>query len=450
MEDYLGNETTTNDDEALAGINSFVSGFLGYGQQAVDVLTVADRHPDSTLANIYSGLLFMFLESPAGPEAAAPYFKRAEKTVASSNRREAMLHEVLDAWMQNDMPKAEKLAGSIVEEYPRDLAAMKLGQYFAFNRGDFPRMLSIALSCRDKNLGNANWHGMAAFGYEQCHRLEKAERAARSALEIDKDEAWAHHALAHVMLTQGRVREGAEFLAGVADSWKPLNSFMYTHNWWHRALFSISLGDEQSVFDAYDKHCWTREKDYSQDQINAVSLLARMECAGINVGNRWQELADHLKARHSDTFNAFLSLQYLYGLAKAGRAEADQLMEAIKDKAETAAGFEKVAWSQVAVPAACGMLAHARGDHQTAIRELGTALPRMAETGGSHAQRDLFEQLLLDAHLKSGNLSIAQQMMEMRRTFDPDGVPLNRMLSETYEKLGLNEEAAEARSRRYQ
>jgi hypothetical protein len=52
----------------------------------------------------------------------------------------------------------------------------------------------------------------------------------------------------------------------------------------------------------------------------------------------------------------------------------------------------------------------------------------MIEIGGSHAQRDLFGQLLLDAHLKLGNWAIAQQMLEMRRTWDPDGVPVNRAL----------------------
>jgi hypothetical protein len=41
----------------------------------------------------------------------------------------------------------------------------------------------------------------------------------------------------------------------------------------------------------------------------------------------------------------------------------------------------------------------------------------------------LFGQVLLDAHLKLGNWAIAGQMLEMRRTWDPDGVPLNRDLA---------------------
>ena len=67
-----------------------------------------------------------------------------------------------------------------------------------------------------------------------------------------------------------------------------------------------------------------------------------------------------------------------------------------------------------------------RRDWGTAARNLTIANPRMTEIGGSHAQRDLFGQILLDAHLKLGNWAIAERMLEMRRTWDPDGVPLNR------------------------
>jgi hypothetical protein len=65
-----------------------------------------------------------------------------------------------------------------------------------------------------------------------------------------------------------------------------------------------------------------------------------------------------------------------------------------------------------------------------ATRFLDPVAPRIREIGGSHAQRDLFGQILLDAHMKAGHWGIARQMLEMRRTWDPDGVPLRRMLGE--------------------
>ncbi|MDP1731582.1 MAG: tetratricopeptide repeat protein [Devosia sp.] len=419
----------------LGGIDDFVEGFLGYEKRAANVLAAADVEKESVLANIYAGFIWMFLEATGARRQASAYLRRAQAAAASANSREQMLLRQLELWIANDIPAAQAVGEQIVGSHPTDLASVKLHQYFSFNRGDAATMLRIAQQAEPANPSNAHLQGMLAFGYEQMHELEKAEAAARKALVLKAKEPWAQHALAHVMLSTGRTREGVRFLDEASETWVDLNSFMYTHNWWHKAVFHISLGDNQAVFDAYDHHVWGVEKDYSQDQVGAVSLLARMEVAGLDVGNRWEDVAEHLKSRARDTVQPFLTLQYLYGLARAERAEADVLMQAVEEKANSSNAFDRVVWRDVALPAARGMLAHARRDYAGAIRWLSIANPRMAEIGGSHAQRDLFGQLLLDAHLKVGNWQIARQMLEMRRTWDPDGVPLNGALAEVEERL---------------
>src|SRR3569832_2907456 len=95
----------------------------------------------------------------------------------------------------------------------------------------------------------------------------------------------------------------------------------------------------------------------------------------------------------------------------------------------TSLACDRRGWRSVALPAARGVYAHARRDWSGAAGNLTIANPRMREIGGSHAQRDLFGQILLDAHLKLGNWRVAEQMLEMRRTWDPDGIPLNRDLA---------------------
>ena len=222
---------------------------------------------------------------------------------------------------------------------------------------------------------------------------------------------------------------------------------MHSHNWWHLALFYISAGRETDVVSAYDTHVWGLAKDYSQDQVGAASLLARMEFAGINVGDRWADVASHIAKRGPDTVSPFLTLQYLYALGRTDRAEAQVLLEAIEQRAEDESQFDHLVWRDVAIWAAHGIAAHAVGDWDDTIRFLGKALPRMAECGGSHAQRDLFEQIHLDALLQSGQASKAQQVLEMRRTFDPGGVPLNMLLADAYHKTGLPDQAFVAQKR---
>ncbi len=436
IEDALGNDVSRAGSATLRGIDDFVTGFLGYEKKAANILGAADADPESVLANVYAGFTWMFLEAEGAKRMATHYLGRARKVATSANRREAMLLGQLERWIADDVPGVQALGDEIVAQFPRDLVSVKLHQYFSFNRGDAANMLRIAKAVEAENADSPHLNGMLAFGYEQMHQLDAAEAAARKALRLKTKEPWAQHALAHVMLGTGRVAEGVAFLGEAQRTWVDLNSFMYTHNWWHKALFHISQGDNKAVFDAYDHHVWGIEPDYSQDQVGAVSLLARMEIAGMDVGNRWEDVAEHMKGRARDTIQPFLTLQYLYGLARAELGEADQLMQAIEDKAAGSAAFDRVVWQEVALPAARGVLGHARRDYAAAARWLGLANPRMTEIGGSHAQRDLFGQLLLDAHLKLGHWQIARQMLEMRRTWDPDGVPTNRALAEVNAQLG--------------
>ncbi|RYE09960.1 MAG: tetratricopeptide repeat protein [Hyphomicrobiales bacterium] len=428
-QDALGNEVSGTNGSTLQGVDDFVTGFLGYENKAGHILAAADADPEAALANIYAGFTWMFLEAAGAEDRARLYLARAEKIATTANAREKLLLRQLERWISGDIPAVQALGAEIARQFPRDLASAKLHQYFSFNRGDAASMLAIAKSVEAANPDNPHLHGMLAFGYEQMHDLGQAERSARRALELKHKEPWAQHALAHVMLGTGRVREGIAFLGEAQQTWTDLNSFMYTHNWWHKALFHISAGDNAAVFDAYDNHVWGIEPTYSQDQVGAVSLLARMEIAGLDVGERWQQLATYLKPRAQDTILPFLTLQYLYGLARADFAEADQLMAAIEDKAATSEAYDRIVWRDVALPAARGVLAHARRNWADAARYLGIANPRMTEIGGSHAQRDLFGQILLDAHLKLGNWRVAEQMLEMRRIWDPDGVPLHRDLA---------------------
>lgn len=445
--DHLGNPVTASTDASLAAIDDFVGGFLAYETRAAGVLAAADADPANALLNAYAGMLWLLLESPQGPSLAAPYAERAHLARASAHPREQAAVDFLLAWFEDDIARAETIADTILASWPRDLLILKLRQYHAFNRGDFPAMLRAASAVAEVNVDNPHLHGMLAFAYEQCHLLAEAEAAARRALSLKRKEPWAQHALAHVMLTQGRIDEGAAFLGGVADTWTGLNSFMDTHLWWHLALFRLSQGRLDEALAIHDQHCWTQEKDYSQDQVGAVSLLARLELAGVDVGDRWIDLADHLARRGEDVVQPFLTLQYLYGLARAGRAEAGPLLDAVRRMATSAPPLTRATWRDAALPAAEGLVAHARGDFEAAVQGLRTALPRMIEVGGSHAQRDLFELIALDAAIRSGRLSEAQQTLELRRAHDPDGVPLNRTLADVYERLDLPREAAKARAR---
>jgi len=440
--DFLGNPLSSTREETAAAIDDFVHGFLAYETKAVNVLGAADADPGDALANAYAAFLWMFSEAAGAEERAAPYAARAHAAERASPRERAAV-DVARAWSGGDVARAAEIARAGLEAFPRDLTLLKLYQYFRFNEGRSDDMLEAAAAVAERNADCPYMHGMIAFAYEQCHRLDEAEAAARRALGIQAKEPWAQHALAHVMLTQGRIAEGAEFLEGVQETWRDLNSFMDTHLWWHLALFDLSLGRPARALDHYDRHVWGREKTYSQDQVGAVSLLTRMEISGIDAGPRWADVGAYLAARTEDVVNPFLTLQYLYGLARAGLWDEARALRGAVDRA---AATSEV-WRDVAAPAARGLLAYAEGAWAAAAQDLGAALPRMQEAGGSHAQRDLFDLIHLDALMRAGAHDRALKILETRRAMDPDGVPVNRQLADTLAALGRPDAAEAARAR---
>ena len=447
MHDAYGQAVTTDSPEVLAGIDAFMEGFLGNEATAGGILGVANDNPDCVIANAYAASLMMLMESPRGHAQAREFLTHVEANLTNTTPRERQVAATTSAWVNGEIIKAIALGEALATEHPTELVGAKLCQTHHFNLGNAPGMLRVAQRVADAHADDPHLHGMLAFGYEQCHLLGHAERAAQRALELKRKEPWAQHALAHVLLTQGRTDEGLEFLDGISDTWEGLSSFMYTHIWWHQCLFLLDRAAYAEVLAIYDQHLWGIDKTYSQDQIGAVSMLLRLELHGADVGDRWQDVANYLTNRLDDHVQPFLDLHYVYGLARAGRAEADELLISMGAFAESAHEDVRERWIDVALPAARGLVAHARGRYEEASRTLGPTIGAMARIGGSHAQRDLFELVLLDAQIRCGDLVPAQQKLELMRGRDERAPHLWRQLEVVYQGLELPEEAAQARLR---
>lgn len=400
--DSLGNPVTLQNASSLAALNDFVEGVIACEARCVNVFQVAATD-HSAIVQACCAALQLFAESRDASYAAAPFLHRAQAALAADTQvtpRERRFVAAVAAWAAGDIARARALHAEQAEEFPRDLVSLKIGQYHCFNQGDSAAMLRLALAAQARAADVPYFYGMLAFGYEQCHQLDLAEQAARKGIHMCQKEPWAQHAVAHVMLTQGRVREGHSFMQAMSPTWTDLNSFMVTHYWWHQALFAIELKHHDDALRLFDEQVWGVVKTYSQDQVNAISLLSRLELRGVDVGGpggaRWQDVASFLIPHTQDQLSPFLDLHYLYGLARAGKPEADVLMRNIDTHAQASAQRDPV-WQQVAAPAARGLLAHARGDKARAAQHLAQALPRLIAIGGSHAQRDWFEQIHADA-----------------------------------------------------
>ncbi|GIX10409.1 tetratricopeptide repeat protein [Elioraea sp.] len=416
----------SGDPASMAALDAFAEDFLGYRAEIGRIVAAAEADPSCALANAWAAALWMLTETRKGRARAGRYLARAEAAAATERERLAVAHA--RAWAAGDSVAALAACERSAEDFPRDLVAVKFGTYHALNRGDAPALLRLPARVAEANGEVAFLHGMLAFGHEQCHALGAAEASARRAMELRADEVWAHHALAHVLLTTDRADEGIETFRGLAPHWEGRNPFIVTHNWWHCCLFLLDRDRAEEALALYDRRVWALEKSWGQIQAGAVALLARLELLGVDVGDRWAALAPHLATPVQRHVEPFIDLHLVYGLARAGDPAAGEVLDGIAATAAAAHPATRAAWAEVALPAARALAAHARGDAEACVRDLSPTLPRMHEIGGSHAQRDLFDQILIDALLRSGRLAQAQRMLALRHAFNPRVPATKRLL----------------------
>src|SRR5438105_2506300 len=237
--------------------------------------------------------------------------------------------------------------------------------------------------------------GMYAFGLEECGDYAAAEPNGRRAVEMCGDDLWAVHAVAHVLEMQGRLDEGAKFLAQPYGTWEDRNPFRQ-HLWWHTALFPLELGQYDRVLEFYDRAIRAEPSDFYLDIQNAASLLFRLEWCGVDVGPRWRELADIAEKRIDDHVLAFTDLHFMLALCRDGRlSAAERLLASLRAFARTPDNAAAATMEPAAIPIAEAMLAGAKGDYDTATDRLAASRYRWPALGASHAQRDLFALLLI-------------------------------------------------------
>ena len=227
-------------------------------------------------------------------------------------------------------------------------------------------------------------------------------------MEIALDDAWAHHAAAHVMETEGRAADGAKWLAHCAHIWESKGTFIREHNWWHMALFHLALGDHAKVLEIFDTKLWGEWPEFPQEQIGAASMLWRLELKGLDAGNRWQPVIEQALTRSDDHIFPFHDLHYLFALTHAKEGHhAESHYAAMQKRAELCCAKTAPAWQKGGLPAAAGILAYKRGKYDEAVRHFETAMPHIIHIGGSHAQRAIFNETYAQAKARANGKVLA-------------------------------------------
>ncbi|CAD6194025.1 unnamed protein product [Caenorhabditis auriculariae] len=345
-----------------------------------------------------------------------------EKDAAEyGNPREQKHAKAVALWGRGYHRAAADLWNEILEHHHNDLLAVKFAHDAHFFMGDCKGKRDSV----QKVIGKWNssepcysfLHGMLAFGLEECEEYENAEKEANKALELNRFDCWATHAKAHVMEMNGRYEEGINFMLSTEEDWKQ-GWIIAAHNYWHTSLFYIEKSDYESALAIYDKevaHRYNRTHSLL-DMVDAASLLWRLELEGVDVGKeRWQKVENlgvHVD-QHSIVFN---DVHMGPALFRQGEEETEQkLYDSLISYANTTEEDNAKISARTGLPLYEGMLAFARKNYDEAAKKLIPIRRNVYEIGGSHAQRDIFTQTLIQSCILAGDESLWKMTPQLLR-----------------------------------
>jgi hypothetical protein len=422
MRDIHGLPITSSSAEASAAFDRTVLAYLKYRADTPDHLgrTLA-ADPEFGLAHCMKGYLAMLSYKQANVPIAMEAARAAGALAAQATARERAHVGALEAWIAGDLDRALAVWEGILGDHPTDIVAVRLAHFNNFWLGrpqDMRASVERVLPSWSRELaGYGTVLSCRCFAHEECGDHATAEPAGRAAIEIDPGDIWGTHAIVHVMEMQGRRREGIAWLTELERHWSGGNNLLH-HLWWHQALFHLEQRAFDAVLDLYDRRFrdltapLTRaQPDLYIDVQNAASMLCRLELQGVDVGSRWDELADKAEARIGDCLSAFTLPHWMMALAATGRdAAADRMLDAMRAFAKGDGTVARIV-GRVAVPVCEAVLAHRRGQFSLAVDRMRPALDAMHTLGGSHAQQDVLCQLFLDAALKADREQDAALML---------------------------------------
>ncbi|MCC6210395.1 MAG: tetratricopeptide repeat protein [Burkholderiales bacterium] len=346
------------------------------------------------------------------------------------NRREAGHVRAIGALLEGHWREAARMLEDLSIEFPRDALALQVGHQLDFFTGD-ARMLrdriARALPAWQPEMpGFHSLLGMHAFGLEECHDYARAEAAGRRALELEPADAWAQHAVAHVMEMQARHEDGVAWMRSNVDAWSP-DSFFAVHNWWHLALFHLDLGDTAEVLHLYDSRIDAANSGVVLEMIDCSAMLWRLALRGVEVGERWQRLADRWAPLAASGNYAFNDVHAMMAFVGAGRAAlARELLDA-QAAVMHAPGDNGELTHDVGHPVALALRSFGEGDYGRCVRLLRNVRRIAHRFGGSHAQRDLIDLTLIEAAGRAGECSLAAGLVAERAARRPSS-PFTRLL----------------------
>ena len=367
--------------------------------------------------------------------------KNIEKYMESDaiNTREKLHCKAICKLANEEYASACDTWEDILVEYPKDILALRFAHDSYFYLGN-------SIMIRD-SVGRVlpYWEetdplygylkGMFAFGLEEMNMYNLAERHATEALTINPTDCWATHARAHCFEMTGRSYDGIEFMSKTESDWIQ-GAWLAGHNYWHWALYCLENGRYDDAIALYDEQIERRADSGAMlDIVDAASLLKRFEFEGVNVGDRWNKIYDLSRPHIDDHIHVLNDAHFLMAYLGARESKGDivnTFMESVSSYIAQFKGSAHDIMEKVGVKLFQAIIAYSEERFDDAVELLHPLKYNVIMIGGSHAQRDVFNQLLLHACIQSKklkNLQLGRALLHERKVLKENSLLTDRMFN---------------------
>ena len=411
--------------ESATAFDLAIADYFGLTGDPVGILRQAlARDPGFALGGVAIAALYMIGGFRGDHPEVVKAFGAAEPTIRRASERERRHLAAASAWAEGKTSQAILGWETILVDHPTDALALRLAQdaYYFLGRSLAIRDCAArVLPAWDRGNPLTSFIlGLYAFGLEETGDLKRAEDFGREALAGNPRDAWATHALAHVMETANRQDDGVAFLKSTRADWSGAH-FMAGHNGWHLALFLIEQGCFDEVLADYDRFSAPKlADDGTLDRVDAAALLWRLELAGVDVGNRWAPVADKWMAHVDDHVLAFNDLHCAFAAARSpDPGDVKRFSRSLDVYERVGSGDNRRVTAEVGRRLIDGALAFADGDYAQAVEAILPVRYEAVRIGGSHAQRDIVNLTLIAAAERSGQWRLARALLAERAGVRP-------------------------------
>lgn len=459
MQDKFGCQieiSGANPDAALAAWDGLCHAFLSHSASTPAYLGALFENDPDNILGLTCKTLFMIIAGRrevlvgagnALNKAGAIYEQRG-----TLPRREMDYLTAARLAYNGQWARAAIILDAINEYEPHDAMAFKLSHALRFMLGDRFGMRAASLKAIERfqpdHFATGYIYGCHSFALEETGDFKAAEKFGKEGVFMAPDDAWGLHSVAHVYDMTAQAETGIKWLEARQKQWAHCNNFSF-HFFWHLALHYLEVGNYQKVLELYDNDIRKEHTDDYRDISNGTALLARLEGLGVDVGERWEELNALCQNRAEDNCVVFADLHYMQALGRMNNVKAmDKLVATLQKNGDSGMRDMDEVNRVVGVVAAKGIRAFYEGDFNTAFDKLAAARPLMQQIGGSHAQRDNFERLTIDAGLKAGRYQEAKALIEDRtwRRSVEDSYARERMKAALSETFGQTKDRDAART----